>query len=103
MIQSTSFNFEFHFILKTHFSPLLSESKTTIDSKMEGPEEANFQIFRDCLSTPLIEKSSTQPAKKSRKTRGNGRRKTVINTVSIEAKEPNDAEELAEFVDVGAA
>jgi hypothetical protein len=74
-----------------------------MDSKMEGLEEANFQIFRDCLSTPLIEKSSTQPANKTRKARGNGRRKTAIKPVSVETEEPNDAEELAEFIDVGAA
>jgi len=66
---------------------------------MEGPEEGNFQIFRDCLSTPLIEKSSNRPAKKPRKARGNGRRKTPIAPVSVETEEPNEAEELADFID----
>jgi 5-methylcytosine-specific restriction endonuclease McrA len=81
----------------------VDEPKITMDSKMEGSgaEEANFQIFRDCLSTPLIEKFSTQPAKKTRKARGNGRRKTAINPVAVETEETNDAEELADFIDVG--
>lgn len=65
---------------------------------MDKSEIFNFQLFRECLSTPLIEKSSLTPEKKSRKSRGNSRRKTAIKPVTIE--EPNDAEELAEFIDV---
>jgi len=67
---------------------------------MEVPEDANFQVFRECLSTPLIEKSSEQPAKKTRKARGNNRRKTAIKPVIHKAVEANDAEDLAEFIDV---
>jgi hypothetical protein len=68
------------------------------DSKMEETESANFQTFRDSLSTPLIEKSSVEPKTKSRKTRGKSGRKTAIKPVT---EEPNDAaEELAEFIDV---
>ena len=65
-------------------------------------EAANFQLFRECLSTPLIEKSSIVPPKKARKARGG--RKTAIKTVSVSAgEEPEDAAaELAEFVDVNA-
>lgn len=70
----------------------------------ENVEEANFQLFRDCLSTPLIEKSSTTPPKKRvRKVRGAGRRKTAIPTPQDAGKDsngPDDAEELAEFIDV---
>jgi len=67
---------------------------------MEEFEDVNFQIFRDCLSTPLIEKSPEQPAKKTRKARENSRRKTAIKPVIHETEEANDAEELAEFIDV---
>jgi len=63
-------------------------------------ESSNFQLFRECLSTPLIEKSSATPTKKARKARAG--RKTVIKPVSVPtaAEEPNDAAELADFVDV---
>jgi hypothetical protein len=67
---------------------------------MEPFEDSNFQIFRDCLSTPLIEKSSEQPTKKTRKARGNGRRKSATKPIEAEIGEPNGAEELAEFIDV---
>jgi len=62
---------------------------------MEDPESSNFQLFRDCIYTPLIEKSVTKPEKKTRK----GRRKTAIKPI-IPVEEPDDAEELAEFIDV---
>jgi hypothetical protein len=67
---------------------------------MEDVENANFQIFRDCLSTPLIEESSAQSTNKSRKARRNSRRKTAIKSIQVQAEEPHDAEELAEFIDV---
>jgi hypothetical protein len=66
---------------------------------MEGSESSNFQLFRDCISTPLIEKSATKPEKKTRKSRSNGKRKTTIKPV-VPVDEPDDAEELAEFIDV---
>jgi hypothetical protein len=62
---------------------------------MEDPESSNFQLFRDCISTPLIEKSVTKPEKKTRK----GRKKTAIKPI-IPVEEQDDAEELAEFIDV---
>lgn len=62
-------------------------------------EQSNYQLFRDCLSTPLIEKSVTEVPKK-KKTRKYGR-KTAIKPVSAPAAdEANDAEELADFIDV---
>ena len=67
---------------------------------MENNESAtNFQIFRDCLATPLIEISTKESSTSSRKARGSGRRKTAIKPI---AKEPdtNKAEELADFIDV---
>ena len=65
----------------------------------DDTENSNFQLFRDCLSTPLIEKSSTTPHKKVRKARAG--RKTAIKPVTTpREEEPNDAAELADFVDV---
>ncbi|RDW78336.1 hypothetical protein BP5796_06188 [Coleophoma crateriformis] len=61
-------------------------------------ELSNYQLFRDCLSTPLIEKSVGDEPKK-RKARKYGR-KTAIKPVSTQvAGEVNDADELAEFID----
>jgi hypothetical protein len=68
---------------------------------MEGVESSNFDLFRDCLASPLIEKSSQDPVRKCKKGRGNGR-KRVNEPVTILPQEPNDAEELAEFIDVSA-
>ncbi|CZT08379.1 hypothetical protein WAI453_007274 [Rhynchosporium graminicola] len=63
---------------------------------MNDIEESNFQLFRDCLATPLIEKSTNTPTKPPRKARGG--RKNAIKPVT-QAEEPNDAEELGEFID----
>ncbi|RDL32558.1 Uncharacterized protein BP5553_09014 [Venustampulla echinocandica] len=71
----------------------------------ESIEEANFQLFRDCLSTPLIDKSSTSPPKKKKKirrARGTGSRKATVQipqNVEEDLDRQNDAEDLAEFID----
>ncbi|KAL3426450.1 YisB protein [Phlyctema vagabunda] len=62
-------------------------------------EISNFELFRDCLSTPLIDQSIDGATKKTRKRKGNGR-KNAIKPVSAPAeREENDAAELAEFID----
>jgi hypothetical protein len=66
---------------------------------MEDVESANFQLFRDCLSTPLIEKSTEQPSK-TKKIRNKSGRKTAMKPVAVHKTENNDADELAEFIDV---
>jgi hypothetical protein len=60
-------------------------------------ESTNFQVFRDCISAPLIEKSTSKTAKPKRK--ANSRRKTAIKPVSQPAEDINDAAELADFVE----
>ena len=65
---------------------------------MEQAESFNFQLFRDCLSNPLIEKSTEAPSKI--KTRNKSGRKTAIKPVIVETTEQNNADELAEFIDV---
>ena len=67
---------------------------------MEGVENFNFKLFRDCFASPLIEKSAQEPTRKNKKARGNGRRKSASQTPTSLPEEPNDAEELAEFIDV---
>jgi hypothetical protein len=68
---------------------------------MEEVESSNYQLFRDCLSTPLIEKSTEAPSK-TKKTRTKSGRKTAIKPVIVETTEQNNADELAEFIDVHA-
>ncbi|PBP20862.1 hypothetical protein BUE80_DR008447 [Diplocarpon rosae] len=63
---------------------------------MDASEDSNFQLFRDCLSNPLIAISTNAPTRKARKARGG--RKNTIKPV-IQAEEPNDAEELGDFID----
>jgi hypothetical protein len=69
---------------------------------MDPIEESNFQLFREILSNPLIEKSSsTAPSIKKTKKNRSGR-KTAIKPVTTdpEIEERDDAEELGEFIDV---
>jgi hypothetical protein len=67
----------------------------------ELENSSNYQLFRDCLSIPLISKSTGGQQKLSRKARGNGRRRNAIKPVIREEGETEDAEELADFIDVG--
>lgn len=69
---------------------------------MDETEAFNFQLFRECLSTPLIQKSTSNtntPVKQTRKARG-GRKNAIKPVVQAEEDSPNDAEELGEFIDV---
>jgi hypothetical protein len=69
--------------------------------EMEGVESFNFKLFRDCFASPLIAKSTQEPPGKTKRTRGNGKRKSASTAPTLLPPEPNDAEELAEFIDVG--
>lgn len=67
--------------------------------------ESNFQLFREILSDPIVQKctsSSTKHKTKVRKARAG--RKTAIKPVTpqlnAEEEDTNDAEELGEFIDV---
>lgn len=73
---------------------------------LDVTEVANFEIFRDCLSTPLIQKCTAEPPKSQRKRLGaSGRKNTQVkkpenSSTSLFDVGSNDAEELAEFIDV---
>jgi hypothetical protein len=65
----------------------------------------NYELFRDCLSTPLVEKFAHGGKKERvRRRAGNGRRKGEVTRAKVEAaaeeNEGGDAEELADFIDV---
>lgn len=55
-------------------------------------EEANFQLFRDCLATPLIK--GREPNKISRK------RRSIKKTSETAEIHRVDAEEFGDFLDV---
>jgi hypothetical protein len=81
------------------FKPHIQSCRRLWSIIMDQQEETNYETFRDILSTPLIEKSTTTPKHKGKKTRSNSRRKTVIKPVSVNSEETNDAEELVEFIE----
>lgn len=91
-----------------HFkSHLVSSHFISTKMKQSASEDSNFQLFREILSSLIIEKcttssASSKPRTKARKTKAG--RKTAIKPVSrdvtIEEEEKNDAEELCEFIDV---
>ncbi|KAI9743226.1 MAG: hypothetical protein M1818_003072 [Claussenomyces sp. TS43310] len=72
---------------------------------LQDDETSNFQIFRDCLSTTLIEVFAITPTKPTRRRKGGNGRKTPRVEVSVDplaaqaSQGENDAEELAEFID----
>lgn len=67
-------------------------------------ESSNYELFRDILATPLIEKCSSQGTPpKARQKRKSRRKSAASATQAVNAplsEESNDAEELAEFIDV---
>ena len=68
---------------------------------LSDEEVANDNVLRECLSKPLIE-LSIKPAEKAKKRlkklKSNGRPPTDINS-NVEGVN-NDAEDLADFIDV---
>lgn len=69
---------------------------------MISPEtESNFEAFRDCLSTVLIERLA--PATAKPKKRVKGRKNEIKPVVKATAREEGeaDAAELSEFTEVG--
>ena len=77
-------------------------TKRDDDAEMQKIEDRNFTLFKDCLSAPLIEKSTSKPSVKQKKVRSNrsGRKTAIKPVVVIESKVEDDASELAEFVEV---
>lgn len=68
-------------------------------------EESNFQLFREMLSDPIVQKCTTSSSKQKSKVRkARVGRKTAIKPVksqlSVEDENENNAEELGEFIDV---
>jgi hypothetical protein len=67
---------------------------------IEVEETANFELFRDCLFAPLIEKFAAEPPRSKRKRHGRKKSQGLTADISIDANSSNDAEELSEFINV---
>jgi hypothetical protein len=70
---------------------------------ISAEETTNYDIFRDCLSAPLIQKFATDPATPKGKRRGgHGRKKSQVMSANtgVGDNSSKDAEELSEFIDV---
>jgi len=64
-------------------------------------EESNFETFRDCLSTVLIERLAPATAKPKKRVKGRKNEiKPVVRATTGEEGE-TDAAELSEFTEVG--
>lgn len=69
-------------------------------------QTSNHALFRDCLSGPIVHRSAVGQAKSARKRKPKGRKtsiKLVKDEAGVEDPGERDAEELADFVDVGGA
>lgn len=72
---------------------------------MTEARDASLNILRDCISEPLIARSASTPTKPQRQRQSKSRKnKAQHSPVAFKNSEDNGdaAEELAEFVDVGA-
>ncbi|KAL8646981.1 MAG: hypothetical protein Q9210_005826, partial [Variospora velana] len=61
--------------------------------------QSNLDLFRDCLSGPLVQRSAIENAKISQKRRTKGRKNSDKHDIDTDALGHGDAEELAEFID----
>ena len=78
---------------------MLSISPTRIrDTLMIAADEvSNFELFRDCLSTVVIERLAPATTKPKKRVKG---RKNEIKPVVREQNGETDAAELSEFTEV---
>lgn len=68
---------------------------------ISSEEESNFETFRDCLSTVLIERLAPATAKPKKRVKGRKNEiKPVVKATTGEEGEA-DAAELSEFTEVG--
>jgi hypothetical protein len=64
-------------------------------------EVVNFEAFRDCLSTAVIEKfAKTEPKIARKRVKGRKNEKTGADEAALDEDHTGDAAELSEFVDV---
>ena len=73
---------------------------------MNGNASSNYEVFRDCLSGPIIEKSAITPTKPRKRKTSKGR-KTAVKTgqhpdhnEDEQHSDGDNPEDLADFIDV---
>ncbi len=66
----------------------------------EEDSQSNYEVFRECLSGPIIQKSAVKPTKPRKRKAGRSAIKPVEIPDLHEEHGGNDAEDLADFVDV---
>ncbi len=71
-------------------------------SVIPAKEQSNYEIFRECLSEPVLRTLAVTPEKPKRRRGGKrtGSVKEGQDDQSVGQKESNDAEDLGEFIDV---
>lgn len=68
--------------------------------ELEDVENSNFELFRDCLSSPLINKCMGEPKKPPKKRRIGQASVAKTTSAGNLPLQDNDATELGDFVDV---
>ncbi len=67
-------------------------------------ENDNFETFKDCLSTTVIQKLAPNSGKPAKKVKGRKNEiKPVVTTASSSESTEDDVAELAEFIEVSNA
>ena len=66
-------------------------------------EESNFETFRDCLSTVLIDRLAPLTAKPKKRVKGRKNEIKPVVRVNTGEEGETDAAELSEFTEVGTA
>lgn len=66
---------------------------------MTEVNDHNFEVFRDCLSATVIDKSTTQVTRQAKRRSPKARKHSRSQLVST-PDSSDDAAELAEFIDV---
>jgi len=68
---------------------------------ISSEEESNFETFRDCLSTVLIERLAPATAKPKKRVKGRKNEIKPVVRITTEEEGEADAAELSEFTEVG--
>lgn len=77
----------------------MSQSSLGTDNRSN---HTNFDLFRDCVSGPIIQKLVIAPAKRSKSKTGRERKVSAAGLrATDELIAENDGDDLADFVDVG--
>lgn len=60
----------------------------------------NYDIFRECVSAAIVQKSQGERERPGKRKKGTGKKRANASYVTTGNTERQDPEELAEFIDV---